>query len=98
VKTAATDFVAPSSHRVLDLATSKGNVMMRYTLMIADGLTELICSARDNVHKNIAAKRVSVAAARVARDLRTGVVACNTKSVACMHAYTMRNSLEALER
>jgi hypothetical protein len=98
VKTAATDFVAQSSHRVLDLATSKGNVMMRYTLMIADGLTELICSARDNVHKNIAAKRVSVAAARVARDLRTGVVACNTKSVACMHAYTMRNGLEALAR
>lgn len=66
--------------------------------MIAEGLTELTCSTRDNVHKNIAAKGASMAAARVARDLRIGVVACNTKSVACMHVYTMRNSLVALER
>ena len=66
VKTAATGFVAPSSHRVLDFATLKGKVTMRYTLMIAEGLTELICSARDNVNKTIAAKGVSVAAARVA--------------------------------
>lgn len=85
MKTAAIIFASSLRKRLLDRATSKGSVTMRYALMIADGRIDLMCSKLKSTHKASASRSERTAAGGAAL-LSVGFLAFNTSSAVCMQA------------